>query len=219
MDAIWEELHASRPWGKYPAEPLIRTVMRAYQTPESRANTRVLELGCGAGANLSFFLAEGFQTHGLDGAPSAITNAEDRLRPLVTEGQTFELVVSTFEDIEAKAGSFDLIVDHFAVYANSLAVIVETYAKVREMLVDGGRFYACVWGSETSGADSGKRLEAGTSENPTAGPCKDMGVSHFFSRPEIEEMFRGWADLQITRRVTEEAGGDHIEEFVIWAKK
>lgn len=219
MDSVWEELHASRPWGKYPAEPLIRTVMRAYRTPEVRAKTRVLELGCGAGANLGFFLAEGFQTYGLDGAPSAILKAEQRLRSLAADGQALDLKVQTFEEIDYPPNSFDVVVDHFAIYANPMVVIDETYEKVHRMLAPGGRFYSCVWGARTTGANSGIMLEPSTSLSPTEGPCRDMGISHFFSRPNLEAAFLDWTDVQITHRLTEEAVGDCVEEFIVWAQK
>ncbi len=219
MDAVWEELHASRPWGKYPAETLIRLAMRTYRTPEIRAQTKVLELGCGAGANLSFLLAEGFQTYGLDGAPTAIAKAEARLRPLVKDGQTLDLKTMTFEELPSGTEQFDLIVDHFAIYANPLTTITQTYDNVYRMLADGGRFYASVWGRQTTGADSGVMIETATSQNPTCGPCKEMGVSHFFDRPEIEQLFAAWSELTITRRLTDEANGDTVEEFIIWAQK
>lgn len=216
MDAVWEDLHAARPWGTYPAEHLIQTVMRTYRHPNERAQTRVLELGCGAGANLSFFLAEGFQTWGLDGAPSAIAKAKDRLA--AAPGQTLDLSVQVFEDITFPNQSFDLVVDYFAIYANPLAMIDKTYAKARALLAPGGRFYTRVWGAACTGASSGEMLEPGTSRNPTAGPCKDMGVSHFFAREELEARFSSWGDVQITRILTEDGSGTSIEEFVVWVQ-
>ncbi len=216
MDDVWETLHASRPWGKYPAEHLIRTVMRAYRAPEERAQTHVLELGCGAGANLSFLLAEGFQTYGVDGAPSAIAKCRDRLRP--APGQILNLSVQVFEDLNFAQTRFDLIIDYFAIYANPLSVIDTAYGSARRLLKDGGRFYTRVWGTACTGATTGEMIEPGTSRNPTSGPCKDMGVSHFFSREELEERFRPWGDVRITRSITEEPDGDVIEEFAVWVQ-
>ncbi|QJF52880.1 class I SAM-dependent methyltransferase [Roseobacter ponti] len=218
MDEVWENLHASRHWGKYPAEPLIRKCMRTWRDPAARAQTRVLELGCGAGANLSFFIAEGFQTSGLDGAPTAIRNARARLSPIVSEGQTLDLQVQTFDDIRFPDGAFDLVVDHYAIYANPVDTITTTYARARDLLTPGGYLYSNVWGRETTGAATGAMIEPGTSKNPETGPCADMGISHFFTHAEIEEQFAGWSGLEITRRTTEEPDGTFIEEFTIWAQ-
>lgn len=216
MDQVWEELHAARPWGKYPAEHLIRSVMRAYRDPSERARMRVLELGCGAGANLSFLLAEGFQTYGVDGAPSAIQKCRQRLT--AAPDQTLDLRVQTFETLDFGETRFDLIIDYFAIYANPLAVIDQTYGQARRLLAPGGRLYTRVWGTGCTGADTGEQIEPGTSRNPTAGPCKDMGVSHFFTRQDLEARFADWGHVEITRVVTEEPDGGRIEEFAVWVK-
>ncbi|MEM7240631.1 MAG: class I SAM-dependent methyltransferase [Pseudomonadota bacterium] len=216
MDTVWENLHAARHWGKYPAENLIRTVMRTYRDPQVRAETKILELGCGAGANLSFFLAEGFQTYGIDGAPSAIAKAKQRLQ--AGPNQTLNLSVQLFEEISFADQSFDLIVDYYAIYANPVAVIDATYSKVRDLLTPNGRFYTRVWGTECTGANTGKMIEPNTSKNPTAGPCKGMGVSHFFTRRELESRFSDWGDVQISRTLVEDYNGEVSEEFAVWVE-
>ena len=37
---------------------------------------KILEVGCGTGANLSFFIEEGFNTYGIDGSKVAIKLAK-----------------------------------------------------------------------------------------------------------------------------------------------
>lgn len=218
MDQVWEELHSARPWGKYPAEHLIRTVMRQFRSREAREAAHALELGCGAGANLSFLLAEGFLVTGIDGAPTGIANAKARLEPLRTQGQMLDLSVQYFEDIDYPNDSFDLVVDYFAIYANRAPLIAEVYGKVRRMLKPGGRFYTRVWGTACEGATSGEMIEPGTSANPTAGPCRDMGVSHFFTDGELRDLFSDWSEARITRIMTEDDDGSApVEEFVVWA--
>lgn len=216
MDPVWEDLHATRAWGKYPADHLIRTVMRAYWARDDRESAFVLELGCGAGANLSFFLAEGFQVYGVDGSPSAIKKCSERLT--AAPGQTLDLSAQRFDTLDIPKDDFDLIVDYFAIYANRLETIRKTYANAKAMLKSGGMFYSRVWGTGCTGAATGLIVEPGTSQNPTAGPCKDMGMSHFFTKEELVDLFSDWQSTQITRVLTEEPDGSMIEEFVIWAK-
>lgn len=219
MDQVWEDLHSTRDWGKYPAEDLIRRVMRHVRSRDDRENSAVLELGCGAGANLSFFIAEGFQVTGIDGAPSAIANAKTRLEPLLSEGQRLDLDVCYFENIDFPEASFDLIVDYLAIYANRLELIQAVYGKAKRLLTPEGRFYTRVWGTACDGAGTGHMIEPGTSQNPTHGPCKDMGVSHFFSVEELRDIFADWSDVAITRFTTEaDDKSSFWEEFVVWAK-
>lgn len=89
------------------------------------------------------------------------------------------------------------------------------------MLVKGGKFYTRVWGTNCEGAQSGEMIEPGTSKNPTAGPCKDMGVSHFFSKDELAEMFSDWSSVDMFRLTTEnmQSPENLIEEWVVWATK
>jgi ubiquinone/menaquinone biosynthesis C-methylase UbiE len=229
MDSVWEKLHSSQEWGKYPAEDIIRKVMRTYRQRSNREKTKVLELGCGAGANLSFFLSEGFQTFGVDGAPSAIKAAHERFEPLKNENQIFELTCSTFDKIDYPDEFFDLVVDYFAIYANSMSVIETTLANAFRLLKPGGRFYSRSWGTLCHGADTGEIFEIGTSKNPESGPCCNMGVSHFFSLEELQNLFSQWSEVEITRVFSESVSafssdrseskpvGGQIEEWVVWA--
>lgn len=220
MDPVWEKLHASRFWGKYPSDHLVQTVLRRWQNIEERKSLRALELGCGAGANLSFLLTEGFQVSGVDGSASAIKRAQSRMVDYTTPGQKLDLSVCYFEDLDFEPKSFDLVVDFFAVYANQKQVIERVIKGVHTMLCDGGMFYSRVWGMQTEGSQSGKQIEEGTSENPTCGPCADMGVSHFFTAEELNCLYSDWSNFTLTRVLSEQYPSEHpIEEFVIWAQK
>jgi 2-polyprenyl-3-methyl-5-hydroxy-6-metoxy-1,4-benzoquinol methylase len=77
--AVWEQIFASRPWGKYPPEHAVRFVDRNFYRIPDRANTRLLEIGCGPGANIWFMAREGFGVSGIDGSRTAIKLAGERL--------------------------------------------------------------------------------------------------------------------------------------------
>ena len=221
MDPVWEKLHSSRHWGKYPADDVIRTLMRQFPDPEQRAQTAVLELGCGAGANLTFLLQEGFQVHAVDGAPSAIAKSRAHVATYARPGQACELRVADFKKLDYANARFDVVVDCLAVYANPMETVRTAVAEARRVLKPGGYFYSSVFGSRTFGAASGGLLEPGTLENPTAGPCKDLGTSHFFTEAELRTLYAGWASLTLRRVVTDIPGDatSVIEEWVAWALK
>ena len=44
-DPVWEEVFATRPWGRYPGEDVVRFVMGNFGRREDRANVRLLEVG------------------------------------------------------------------------------------------------------------------------------------------------------------------------------
>jgi tRNA G46 methylase TrmB len=53
-DPVWESIFQERDWGKYPGEELIRFVARNFYSFEDRKSVKLLEVGCGTGANLWF---------------------------------------------------------------------------------------------------------------------------------------------------------------------
>ena len=48
FDDIWETIHATEEWGKYPSEPVIRFVARNYYNKDRRC-IKMLDFGCGGG--------------------------------------------------------------------------------------------------------------------------------------------------------------------------
>src|SRR5438105_645758 len=78
-DPVWEDIFKSQPWGRYPGEDLIRFVARNFYKAPSRSSVRILEVGCGPGANLWYMAREGFSVFGIDGAPTALELARLRL--------------------------------------------------------------------------------------------------------------------------------------------
>ena len=221
MDEVWETMHGSNGWGKYPAEHLIQTVMRALRSRNIRHKTEVLEIGCGGGANLTFLVNEGFNVTAVDGSVSAVKNAKKLITPLLKSGQRCDIDVLYFEELDYAEGQFDLIIDYLALYANKTSVIYPTIDHIYQYLKPGGYFYSRVWGDKTHGAASGQILEQGTSENPEAGPCENMGVSHFFNEKELLELYHRWSDLKLWRLTSYETKKQEnfIEEWVVWAKK
>ena len=75
-----------------------------------------------------------------------------------------------------------------------------------------------MWGTETYGSQSGDMIEPFTSLNPSVGPCKDMGISHFFTSDELHFIFSDWSTFELTRILTTLPSGNTIEEFVIIAQ-
>src|SRR5262249_34275510 len=105
-DPVWERTFASRAWGKYPSEPLIRFVARNFYDAADRAQVRICELGCGPGPNLWYAAREGFSVFGIDGSETAIRQARERL-DAECPGWKGELRVGDFRTLPFADNSFD----------------------------------------------------------------------------------------------------------------
>ena len=214
--AHWDEKFRTRPWGRYPPEDLVRFMGRRFRDADRNA-VRVLEVGCGPGANVWFMHREGFAVHGVDISPAAIGIAAMRL---TTENAgipspTPDLRVGNFSNLPWPDRHFDVVVDIYALYANSTAVIAQSLAEISRVLKPGGLLYSKLWGTQSTGYGQGVELEPGTYDAIPAGPCANMGVSHFFTRQEIETMFgRHFEPLAIDSVLRSDlAAAQHIEEF------
>lgn len=211
----WDDKFRSHRWGRYPPEDLVRFMGRNYGSSD-RGKVSVLEVGCGPGANLWFLHREGYRVAGIDGSPAAIEAAAARLagenRGLNPAAP--DLQVGDFTRLPWPDAGFDLAIDIFAVYANPLKAIRAVVDEVYRVLVPGGRFYAKLWGRKTTGCGQGMEIEPGTYDAIPDGPCRDMGVSHFFDEAEIRRL---WSRFEITaldiHTRTDVLKGHFIEEY------
>lgn len=212
----WDEKFRSRNWGRYPPEELVRFVGRNYSQVE-RENVNVLELGCGPGANLWFLHREGFCVSGIDGSEKAIELANNRI---TSENKSInssipELFVGNFSKLPWENQSFDLVVDIFALYANTLNVIETTISEVDRVLKPGARFFTMLWGKNCTGYREGIEIESGTYDQIPSGPCQNMGISHFFDLQEIEGLFSNYSIEYIDKVTrTDELHNNFLEEYV-----
>jgi SAM-dependent methyltransferase len=195
----WEQLFASRAWGLYPSEDLIRFIARTFRGVKDKAEVRVLEIGCGPGPNIWYLVREGYTAAGIDGSPAAIRQAQERL---IREGlphvvPQVDLRVGNFTSLPWGDESFDVVIEVEALYANSLTDIKVSLDEIRRTLKVGGWFFGKMFGDQTTGSDSGETIEPGTMRHPKIGPCAGNEIAHFFRREELTDLFDGFYDLRI----------------------
>lgn len=212
----WDAKFKSRAWGRYPPEDLVRFMGRNFKNAEKN-NVRVLEIGCGPGANVWFLHREGYAVSAIDISPTAIQLVSERL---TTENRDCkspapDLRVGNFETLMWADAQFDVVVDIFALYANTNEVIAKTLKEIARVLKPGGLFYTKLWGTNTTGFGAGSLVEPATFNDIPSGPCSDMGVSHFFNKAEIETLFSQFfipLAIDVVSR-SDTSAQQHIEEF------
>ena len=212
----WDDKFSAREWGRYPPEDLVRFMGRNFKSA-NRDEISVLEVGCGPGANVWFLHREGYRVAGIDGSPAAIDKARIRIE---TENAELnlnnpDLRVGNFSSLPWTEQSFDLVIDIFAIYANTIDVIEQALAEIYRVLKPGGRFYSKLWGTRTTGFGQGREVEFHTYDDIPTGPCHDMGISHFFDIDEIRQRFASFQIDAIDTIVRSDAIIDSdIEEII-----
>ena len=138
---IWEDIFQNNEWGKYPSLAVVRFVARNFYKATNRKDIRILELGCGTGANLWYCAREGFSVIGLDGSKTALNTMISRFN---AEHLNSNLIYArdgdyslTIEDIEDD--SLDAIIDVESLYCNSFIKTRQIIQKSFKKLKVGGK--------------------------------------------------------------------------------
>ena len=216
-DPVWEQIFRNREWGKYPPEHVVRFVARNFYRASDRKQVRLLEIGCGPGANVWFMAREGFTVSGIDGSATAIQQATDRLS---REGLTADLRVGDYSTIPWPDSSFDGVVENVSLYCNRWVAVKRALSEIRRVLKPGAPFLSSFFTDRTWGYGLGTMVEPDGFTGITEGPIADSGFCLFLNRDRLIELFRDFADIAV-ERVSWTMQGEQrlVEQFVITCRK
>lgn len=126
---------------KYPQEELCHFVGRNFfHTPVSeRRNMKVLETGCGAGANLWMLAWEGFDAYGIDLSSESLKLCQKMLNTHGVDAQLFE---QDMEHLDFPHNYFQVVVDVFSSYCLTREKHQRYLENVFKVLKPGGLFFS-----------------------------------------------------------------------------
>lgn len=185
VDPIWEEIHSTREWGAYPSEYIIRFVARNFYDAPERIKVKILDFGCGQGANTWYLAREGFDVYAFDGSKSAVEKAKVRMHK---DGLHAKFNVYNGTEIGYSDCFFDAIIDNVCIYANPISAIYDMYKNAYRVLKKGGKIITVCFGEDTSGYKTGLEIEPSTYQDIKEGNLKNSGKQHIFKRTEIIEL-------------------------------
>ena len=216
-DPVWESIFSSRPWGRYPAEDLIRFVAREAFSAE-RSKLKALELGCGPGANLWFLANEGIAFDAIEGSASAVAQARARLDS-EKPGWKGRIEVGNFCHLPPDFRDYNLILDSEAIYCNDFGESAKLIGELPGRLVPGGAFWSRTFAPGTWGVESGQRLGQDywlASDGPLAG----KGPVRLTPLESVPALYgSGWASIQVGE-ITRHDGNQSqlVREWIIVAR-
>ncbi len=217
-DPAWEDVYRRQPWGKYPGEDLIRFVARNFYGAPARETVRILEVGCGPGANLWFVAREGFAAYGIDGSATAIDQARGRL-DAECAGWRGELWCGDFARIPAADAFFDAVIDNEAVYCNPYDDSRRIYAEMARVTRPGGKLFCRTFAAGSWGDGTGERVGR-NAWRVGEGPLLDKGYSRFTSEGDIADLLQGFRveNVEMITRTLDDRRHE-VKEWVIGAAK
>ena len=126
---------------RYPNEELCRFMGRNFfPVPlEKRKEIKILEMGCGSGANLWMIAKEGFDAYGIDISQSGLSLCQTMLDNYGVSAkiQTADMAVAPFSD-----GYFDAVVDIFSSYCLTKQQFNDYLKNVNRILKHDGIFFS-----------------------------------------------------------------------------
>lgn len=195
--------------------PWSDVVSLVYQhlKPSINKNLRVLELGCGAGANIPLFTALGMNYYGMEGSPTIVEKLHDKFPHIhnnIREGDfTKEILFS---------GDFDLILDRAALTHNNTIAIKRSLSMVRERLKPGGYFFGVDWFSTLHSEFRGGEFvdDENTKHNYKHGQFAGVGRVHYSDESHLRELFAGFTIISLQQKQihNHQPQSDHV--FSSW---
>lgn len=179
--------------------PWSNVVSYAMNYVRPRSGLRVLELGCGSGANIPFFRSMGCEYHSIEGSPTCVERiwgAYPDLREHVHLGD--------FTRAIPIAGQFDLIFDRGALTCNTTTAIRDALVIVHGKLKPSGKYIGIDWFS-TQDAEF-QRGEPAEDPNTRTGYVEGgfagQGRIHFSDAVHIMDLFQQFTMIALRHTVT-----------------
>jgi len=182
----WDKIFQQKEWGKYPPIELVQFIARNYYD-KNRANTKILDAGCGTGACTWYLAREGFDTYGVD---SSETGVKLTISRLLREGLSAKVSEGFLSDLHFENGYFDCVVDVVALTHNPFQDIRKIISEYHRVLKKGGKLFIILFAEGT------------TAFNFSKGGIELYGVEltiHLFKESNLKEMFNPFKLLEIER--------------------
>lgn len=217
-DPVWEEVFSTYEWGKYPNEDLIRFIARNFYKVSKRKNVKILEVGCGPGANLWYIAREGFSVYGVDGSTTAIKIAKERLDREVP-GWTGRLIIGDITTLPFEDELFDAVVDNECIYSNPWENSKLIYQELARVTKNNGKLYSRTFATGCWGDRTGRQV-GHNAWVVSEGPLLDKGFSRFTDYEEIDELIGGFRTISVELLTRTEGNRAYeIKEWIITAEK
>lgn len=193
----WDEIYRSnQQLSIWPWSDLVSYVMRYVAIDNT--NCKVLELGCGAGANIPLFEKLSLDYYAVDGSEKIISDLINRFPNLSNT-----LRVSDFTENIPFNEKFNLIFDRASITHNSTGSIQKTIRNIKDKLLPGGYFIGIDWFSTEhyEFANGAFVDDSFTKNNYVKGRFLGVGKVHFSDVNHISQLFHDFEIIKIEKKL------------------
>jgi SAM-dependent methyltransferase len=169
----------------YPWTDLVSYVMR-YAKPLLNNNCNVLELGCGAGANIEFLNSLGVNYHAIEGSIDIVDKLKIKF-PLLSD----KIINDDFTKSIPFNTMFDIVVDRAALTHNTTVSIQQALSLISKRMHKGSIYIGIDWFScnHSDYLSSNDVVDSFTRNNFQKGSFRNLGNCHFSTKNHLIELF------------------------------
>lgn len=206
----WEKIYQTGAHNSvWPWSDVVSLTNRYFRGGD-KSSLRVLELGCGAGANIPFFSAIGMKYCGIEGSMTMVQELKKRYLIPHNTDECFPSLVDVrrgdFTEAIPFDGEFDLVVDRGSVTCNSTADIRKAIALAYEKLRKGGYYFGLSWISTKYGVFSDATEQCSIIDDHTrvfhSGYFEGLGNVHFSDADHIRELFHQMTIIELYEKTS-----------------
>lgn len=209
----WEQRYAENThMSVWPWSDVVSLVHR-HCKPAIASGGRVLEFGCGAGANIPLFRALGFDYYGIDGSPTILGRLKKKFPDIAQ--QLFE---GDFTHQQPFRPGFDIVLDRASLTCNDSIAISAGLGLALDALKEGGVFIGVDWYSSKH-SESGYGVSCGdefTRGNIISGQFAGTGKVHFSDEMHLRELFSGFELLSLEEKIVDRYQPVDGHRFAAW---
>ncbi|NRF93669.1 class I SAM-dependent methyltransferase [Paenibacillus frigoriresistens] len=209
----WNELFQAGPQHRtvWPWSDLVSHVMR--HTKGVTKGLRVLEVGCGAGANIPFFKSMGVEYFAIEGSEFIVQQLKDSNNDIRDH-----IVTGDFTEEIPFDGLFDLVVDRCSITHNTTRKITNCLDMIHHRLVPGGKFIGIDWFSteHTDYAKGEFDEDSFTKKNVYEGHLANTGRIHFSDKIHLQELFHRFTLTAMEQKIVKREIPNDQFVFAAW---
>lgn len=195
----------------WPWSDLVSYVMRYCRNRGS--HFKVLEIGCGAGANITFFKDLGVQYYTVDGSEEIVRRMKEKFPDIADH-----MVSCDFTENIPFPFEFDLVVDRASLTHNATKDIKRSLDLIYTKIKIGGKFIGIDWFS-TAHSDFNKAaafVDDFTRNGYVEGQFANLGSVHFSDRSHLIQLFHRFAVTVMEHKTIHQEIPDTNHTFASW---
>lgn len=212
----WDEVYLRNEQNSvWPWSDLVSLVHRHCREIIELGDACVLELGCGPGANIPFFLSLGMKYYAIEGSQTIFQKLQksypDLKSQIVNDDFSKELPFT-------QVHPFKLVVDRGAVTYNDTRAIKSTLCHVFNVLSPGGYFVGVDWVS-LNHSDANLGIVCGdmnTRAEIPSGQFYGIGNVHFSDESHLRELFSSFEIVVLEEKIYKNCEPADNHQLVSW---